>query len=279
MSTVIIALFLFVVSGQVYSKIVTFDGRSFLIDSKRVLFIAGSFHYTRAPRSEWKNIFTQLRNNGINLVQTYVFWDIHEPQPGLWHFPTDETSNEDIVAFLSMAKEMGFYVHLRIAGYVCAEWNYGGLPVWLKTKNITFRSYDEIWMFELSTYIEKTLAIVKDAGLLASDDGPVVMLQIENEYGNMESYYGANGKKYVEWLGQYALSLDVGGIPWVMCQQGEGQGTAPSAEIINGTIYALYLYNPLHRYYILNHFSHFICSNPLLLSFTNPPLPFILYSV
>jgi hypothetical protein len=86
---------------------------------------------------------------------------------------------------------------------------------------------------ELSQFVEKTVSVVKDAGLLAGQGGPIVMMQIENEYGNMESNYGADGAKYVQWLSDYALSLDVAGVPWVMCQQGEGVGSAPSAEIVN----------------------------------------------
>jgi len=72
---------------------VNFDGRSFIVNSQRKLFIAGSFHYSRAPRSEWLEIFQMLRANGINLVQTYVFWDIHEPEQGVWNFPSDPDSN------------------------------------------------------------------------------------------------------------------------------------------------------------------------------------------
>eukprot|EP01034_Spumella_vulgaris_P022402 gene22402-28524_t len=113
------------------------------------------------------------------------------------------------------------------------QWNFGGLPVWLRTLNSTLRTYDQVWLEELSQFVEKTISVVKTAGLLAGQGGPIVMLQIENEYGNMESNYGTDGAKYVKWLSEYALSLDVAGVPWVMCQQGEGVGTAPSAEIVN----------------------------------------------
>lgn len=79
---------------------VTFDGRSFSIDGERKLFIAGSIHYPRAPRSEWRTILQEAKNNGINLIQTYVFWDIHEPQNDVWNFPSDPTSSDDLVAFV-----------------------------------------------------------------------------------------------------------------------------------------------------------------------------------
>lgn len=70
-------------------------------------------------------MFKLLKDSGINLIQTYVFWDIHEPQNNQWHFPSDPNSNEDLIAFIQEASKHDLYVHLRIAGYVCAEWNFG----------------------------------------------------------------------------------------------------------------------------------------------------------
>lgn len=87
-------------------------------------------------------------------------------------------------------------------------------------------------MTELSEFFDKTVSVVRDANLLAGDGGPIVMMQMENEYGNMENYYGELGHQYVQWAAQYALQMNIG-IPWIMCQQGEGVGTAPPAEVIN----------------------------------------------
>ncbi|RYG58614.1 hypothetical protein EON64_21135, partial [archaeon] len=232
MYSLILALFL-AVCHVAYSSKVTFDGRAFMLDGERKLFIAGSIHYPRAPRSEWPSIFKLAKDNGINLIQTYVFWDIHEPENDQWNFPSDPTSNHDLVAFVQEAAQQGLYVHLRIAGYICGEWNFGGMPGWLRELNATLRTYDEVWMKQLSQFVEKTLAVVKGADLLYTQGGPIVMLQIENEYGNMEGYYGQQGHDYVSWLSKYAQSLDTGGVPWVMCQQGEGTGTAPDASIVN----------------------------------------------
>lgn len=209
------------------------DGRSFIIDGKRTLFIAGSVHYPRAPRTEWKSILEQVKQNGINLIQTYVFWDLHEPENDVWNFPSDDTSNENLVAFIQEAGALGLFVHLRIAGYICAEWNFGGLPAWLRGLNATLRTYDDVWLEQLSQFVEKTLSVVRDADLLLNQGGPIAMLQIENEYGNMESNYGVPGMQYVQWLANFALSLDTVGTPWIMCQQGEGVGSAPPASIIN----------------------------------------------
>lgn len=84
----------------------------------------------------------------------------------------------------------------------------------------------------MTSFIDKVIEVVDDAKLFAKDDGPIIMVQIENEYGNIESSYGEEGANYIAQVSEYALNkhLDV---PWVMCQQGEGVGTAPPAEIIN----------------------------------------------
>lgn len=106
--------------------------------------------------------------------------------------------------------------------------------MWLRDLNVTLRTFNDVWLRELSQFMEKTLSVVQEANLLANQGGPIIMLQIENEYGNMEDNYGWGGKEYVRWLSNYAQSLTVSaGIPWIMCQQGEGVGTAPAAAIVN----------------------------------------------
>lgn len=106
--------------------------------------------------------------------------------------------------------------------------------MWLRDLNVTLRTFNDVWLRELSQFMEKTLSVVQDANLLANQGGPIIMLQIENEYGNMEDNYGWGGKEYVRWLSNYAQSLTASqGIPWIMCQQGEGVGTAPAPSIVN----------------------------------------------
>lgn len=211
---------------------VNFDGRAFIINGERRLLIGGSIHYPRAPRAEWPGILKAAKDSGLDLIQTYVFWDIHEPEKDVWNFPSDPTSSHDLVAFIQEAAKQDLLVHLRIAGYICAEWNFGGLPGWLRDLNATLRTNDPLWLEQLSQFVEKTLDVVDSVGLFAKDGGPIVMLQIENEYGNMEDNYGNQGHEYVSWLSNYANSLNFQ-VPWVMCQQGEGVGTAPAKEIVN----------------------------------------------
>lgn len=83
------------------------------------------------------------------------------------------------------------------------------------------RSFNLQWLESLKKFVAKTLSVVRDAKLLAADNGPIVMLQIENEYGDLESNYGAQGARYINYLTQWTMTLDTRGALWTMCQQGE----------------------------------------------------------
>ncbi len=104
-----------------------------------------------------------------------VFWDIHEPADNQWNFPSDPTSNEDLVAFVQTAAKHGLYVFLRISGYICAEWNSGGFPHWLRSINGTLRTHDSEWELQLSQFVEQTLNVVRGANLLAAQGGPIIL--------------------------------------------------------------------------------------------------------
>lgn len=212
---------------------VSYDGRSFIIDGKRELLIGGCIHYPRMHYSEWASVLHEAKDNGINIIETYVFWDIHEPSQGEYYFP-DFPSNDNIVEFIKEVQRQGLYLNLRFGPYTCAEWNYGGLPVWVRDLNVTLRSTDELWMDAMTSFVDKTIEVVQNAKLFADDGGPIIMAQMENEYGNIEVVYGREGAEYVNQVADYALSKqDVTSIPWIMCQQGEGVGTAPPETIIN----------------------------------------------
>ena len=155
---------------------VTFDNRAFILDGQRTLFIGGSIHYPRAHSSEWPNIIRQAKDNGINLIQTYVFWDIHEPKEGEFYFPSDGSS-DDVVAFIKECAAQGLYVNLRFGPYVCAEWNYGGFPMWLRgLEDITYRTMNDKFLAKMSAFVDATLNVVTEAHLLASDGGPIVKI-------------------------------------------------------------------------------------------------------
>ena len=208
---------LYLYFGTVGGTHVTFDNRAFVINGTRTMLIGGSVHYPRMNSAEWPHILKSAKESGLNLIQTYVFWDIHEPTDGEFYFPRDGSSS-DILLFIEECGKQGLFVNLRFGPYVCGEWNYGGFPAWLRDiDGIQFRTMNDPFLDRVARFVDTTLDLVASAGLLASDGGPVIMVQIENEYGNMQHYYPAEGADYVLWNSQYALSKNLS-IPWMMCQ-------------------------------------------------------------
>ncbi|XP_027342633.1 beta-galactosidase 8-like isoform X3 [Abrus precatorius] len=131
----------------------------------------------------------------------------------------DFDGRKDLVKFVQTVAAAGLYVHLRIGPYVCAEWNYGGFPLWLHfIPGIKFRTDNEPFKVEMKRFTAKIVDMIKQEKLYASQGGPVILSQIENEYGNIDSAYGSAGKSYINWAATMATSLDTG-VPWVMCQQ------------------------------------------------------------
>uniref|UniRef100_A0A0E0CY79 Beta-galactosidase n=1 Tax=Oryza meridionalis TaxID=40149 RepID=A0A0E0CY79_9ORYZ len=218
---------------------VTYDHRAVVIDGVRRVLVSGSIHYPRSTPDMWPGLIQKSKDGGLDVIETYVFWDIHEPVRGqarttlsqlllsttarsvVLHLIYDFEGRKDLVRFVKAVADAGLYVHLRIGPYVCAEWNYGGFPVWLHfVPGIKFRTDNEAFKAEMQRFTEKVVDTMKGAGLYASQGGPIILSQIENEYGNIDSAYGAAGKAYMRWAAGMAVSLDTG-VPWVMCQQSD----------------------------------------------------------
>src|ERR1700692_1844830 len=108
---------------------VTIDGDHFVREGKLYQIISGAIHYARVPREYWRDRLKKARAMGLNTVETYVFWNLHEPRPGVFDF----SGQLDVASFIRMAQEEGLNVILRPGPYVCAEWEAGGFPAWLFT--------------------------------------------------------------------------------------------------------------------------------------------------
>ena len=149
-------------------------------------------HYSRVPSYYWKDRLLKLRYAGLNAVQTYVPWNFHEPFPGVYNFEGDH----DLVGFLKTAQDVGLLVILRAGPYICGEWEMGGLPSWLlRGERVPIlRSSDYGYLSLVNTWMKKLLPLVKP--LLYENGGPVITVQVENEYG---SYYVCD-TKYMESL-------------------------------------------------------------------------------
>ena len=202
-------------SSLTFCREITYDGRAFIIDQKRRLLISGSIHYPRSTPDMWPKIFKYAKEGGIDIAETYVFWNGHE------ELETDNNfkDNYDLVRFVREASKAGLYVIVRIGPYICGEWNYGGFPIWLKLiPNMVFRTFNEPFMAQMKRWTTKIVDLLKENNLMYPQGGPVIALQVENEYGQMESTYGENGKKYVKWAAEMARDTNAG-VPWIMCIQ------------------------------------------------------------
>ncbi|XVE53944.1 hypothetical protein DITRI_Ditri03aG0042900 [Diplodiscus trichospermus] len=196
---------------------VTHDSRALLIDGNRRILIAGAIHYPRSSAQMWPDLIRKAKEGGLDAVETYVFWNAHEPVKGQYDF----NGNLDLIRFIKTVQDEGLYVILRIGPYVCAEWNYGGLPVWLHNlPGAKLRTKNDLFMKEMEKFTKLIVDMVKKENLFASQGGPIILSQIENEYGNVIDKYGEDGKAYINWSAQMADSLDTG-VPWIMCQQSD----------------------------------------------------------
>ncbi|KAL3638845.1 Beta-galactosidase 16 [Castilleja foliolosa] len=194
---------------------VTYDGRSLIIDGQRKLLFSGSIHYPRSTPDMWRSLISKAKQGGLDAIDTYVFWNLHETQPGQYDF----SGRKDIVRFIKEVKAQGLYVCLRIGPFIESEWSYGGIPFWLHdVPNITFRSDNEPFKFYMQNFTTKIVNMIKSEKLYASQGGPIILSQIENEYQNVEKGFREKGPPYVRWAAAMAVGLKTG-VPWVMCKQ------------------------------------------------------------
>lgn len=165
----------------------TVGDKTFLLNGKPFVVKAAELHYPRIPRPYWEHRIKMCKALGMNTVCLYVFWNIHEQQEGKFDF----TGNNDVAEFCRLAQRNGLYVIVRPGPYVCAEWEMGGLPWWLlKKKNIRLREPDPSFMERVKLFERKVGEQL--ASLTIQNGGPIIMVQVENEYGS----YGEN-KAYV----------------------------------------------------------------------------------
>ena len=159
----------------------TVEGPQFMLDGKPFLIRSGEMHYVRVPRELWRDRFRKARAMGLNTITTYVFWSQHESQPGHWDF----SGQRDLRAYIKMAGEEGLKVIVRPGPYICSETDFGGLPAWLlRTPGLRVRSLDTRYMDASARYLKRVAQEIAD--LQTSRGGPILMLQIENEYGSFE---------------------------------------------------------------------------------------------
>lgn len=154
------------------------DG-DFYVNDKATPILSGEMHYSRIPHQYWRHRLQMMKGMGLNTVATYVFWNWHEVEPGVWDFEGDK----DIAEYIKIAGEEGMMVILRPGPYVCAEWEFGGYPWWLQNiEGMEIRRDNEQFLKHTKLYIDR---LFKEVGhLQCTNGGPIIMVQCENEFGS-----------------------------------------------------------------------------------------------
>lgn len=231
-------------SGKGATGTVSYDGATFSIRGNRVLILAGSVHYPRVHPSRWDAMFNTFREARLNTIETYVFWGEHyRPplEPGA-EPDYDFTGRRDLFGFLRAAHAAGLYVILRIGPYVCAEVSYGGFPFALRdVPGMRFRTLNKPFQDAVAQWMRRVATELHSQHLLAPAGGPVMLVQLENEYQMIAGAYGDEGARYLQWCSDLQHELNFG-VPTIMCF-GSAEG---AVETIN-SFYAHELVGELRK--------------------------------
>ncbi len=205
-------------AGEAASHTLTIRDGHFLLDGKPFQVLSGEMHYARVPRAYWRDRFRKARAMGLNTISTYVFWNLHEPRPGVYDF----AGQNDVAEYIREAGQEGLSVILRPGPYVCAEWELGGYPAWLLADStMVLRSTDprftapaERWLRRLGREL---------VPLLSTHGGPIVAVQVENEYGSFDA-----DASYLRWS---VNALKAAGLGDVLLYTADGPEQLPRGTL------------------------------------------------
>ena len=175
--------------------ILTAENGQFYLGRKPYRILSGAMHYFRICPEYWEDRMLKLKQCGFNTLETYCCWNLHERKAGEFDF----SGRLDLVKYIETAQKLGLNVILRPGPYICAEWDFGGMPARLLKDNISLRCNDERFLAELRPYLLKVFELVKP--LLCTNGGPIIAMQVENEYGsygNDHDYMAAVNRIYDE---------------------------------------------------------------------------------
>ncbi len=176
-------------------NIFNYENDQFYYNGEPIRIISGAIHYFRVVPEYWEDRLKKLQACGFNTVETYIPWNLHEPKKGQFQF----SGMADVVRFIETAGNMGLHVIVRPSPYICAEWEFGGLPAWLLAEpGMRLRSTDPSYLKHVEDYYAELLPRLKP--LLCTNGGPVIAMQIENEYGSF-----GNDQKYLNHIKQSML--------------------------------------------------------------------------
>ncbi|WP_375105256.1 beta-galactosidase family protein [Paenibacillus sp. RS8] len=164
-------------------SLLTWNNGQYLLDGQPYRIVSGAIHYFRVVPEYWKDRLLKLKACGFNTVETYIAWNMHEPKEGEFVFD----GMADVVSFIELAEEVGLHVIVRPSPFICAEWEFGGLPGWLLAYGeIQLRCCDPLYLSKVDRYYDEL--IPRLVPLLSTYGGPILAVQVENEYGSYGNY-------------------------------------------------------------------------------------------
>ncbi|XP_049939913.1 beta-galactosidase-1-like protein 2 [Schistocerca serialis cubense] len=186
------------------------DADGFHLNNKSLTIFSGALHYFRVHPSYWEDRIAKISAMGLVAVETYVPWNLHEPEEGVYDFGDGDREFSpflDLDLFIQKVYEANLLMLIRPGPYICAEWEFGGLPSWLlRTPDIKVRTSDEKYTSKVKAYYDKLLPIIAKWQFVKG--GPIIAVQLENEYGAT----GVNDKEYLAFLRDLYISYGIEGL-------------------------------------------------------------------
>lgn len=204
--------------------IIRYDAQCFTIHGRDTFIYSACCHYTRVPQELWRDRLIKLKQAGFNTIETYVFWNYHEPVEG----QVDMSKFEE---FLKVVHEVGLWLIARVGPYVCAEWNAGGFPDWIIAKQFPLRSDNPESIRTSQNWYSHVLPVVREN--MITRGGPVILVQIENEY-DFWDLPNANKLKYMTVLAKSAWKVGID-VPLISnwCKQARENSDPVMAQIMD----------------------------------------------
>lgn len=196
----------------------------FYLNQQPFKILSGAIHYFRIQPDDWYHSLYNLKALGFNTVETYIPWNAHEPMKGQFNFE----GILDVEKFLQTAQDLGLYVLLRSSPYICAEWEFGGLPAWLLEENMRIRSSDPAYLAAVANYYDELLPRLVPH--LLENGGSILMMQVENEYGS----YGED-KEYLRAVRD--MMLERGVTCPLFTSDGPWRGTLRAGTLIEDDVF------------------------------------------
>ena len=186
---------------------IRYDSHCFTINDRDTFIFSAGFHYPRCPRELWRDRLLKLKQAGFNAIESYVFWNYHEPEEG-------KADLAEFEEFVNLVHELGFFMIARPGPYVCAEWERGGIPSWVAAKRFTLRSNDPESIRTSQHWYDEVLPVIQKHKVTVG--GPIIMVQVENEYDFSPPMPDAQKRDYIRALAQMVWNAGID-VPVITC--------------------------------------------------------------